>query len=68
MMTQAKKEKNEAEVSEREKELEAVLQLLQDRSNLKEEGYFRQQILVLMERIAKALEDSLIEEKEEKNE
>ncbi len=74
--TLAEKEKNSEEESEESQELEKVKKdleemkrintLLQDRINLKDESYYRQQILFQMERIAeanesqaKALEESL---------
>ena len=57
------------------KEAEEIQQLkiqnlvLQDREALQNEGYFRQQVLIMLERIAKSLEASLESSEEEpKNE
>jgi hypothetical protein len=62
--TSQEKEKKAGDIEEENMELKGRVSLLQDLVNLKDETYFRQQLLILLERIAKALETSLEESKE----
>lgn len=62
------------ELKEQNKNLQMQIQVLSDLSNLREESYYRQQKLIIIERIAqaeerqaKALEDSLPEESEDED-
>ncbi len=67
MMKQKTSQGEDNKQEEQKKNLEEVAE--QDQINLNQNGYFRQQLLMYLERIAKALEDSLeSSEEEESNE
>jgi hypothetical protein len=63
--------KTEEEVKQIEEERESLkrqLQVFQDLHNLKNQEYFRREMLMVLERIANALEESLKESGEESEE
>ena len=59
--------KTAQKLKEEVKVLERQNLLLQDLQNLQNEAFWRQQVLILMERIARALETSLEDLEKEKN-
>ena len=71
IMTKEEKEKSEMEkLKEQNRLLENQMLVLMDMSNLKDDSFYRRQMLLLLERIALSLETSLknSEETESKDE
>lgn len=56
MTKQEKEEKNVSQLKEQNQLLESQMKVLLDQNNLKDQSYFRQQVLIMLERQAIATE------------